>query len=451
MTILKEKEVTDIGPGSTSTSRHLYEKARNLSPDGAQGEGKYYAPYPHFWKRALGSRLWDVDGNEYLDYWCAAGPAILGHNHPEVNEAVKRTLDETGVLFCAPYPGEMELSQLLRRHVPGAEMSGYGCGGSDAVLYALRAARAYTGRSKILRFEGSYHGWYDGVLFNVAPPPDALKDGEYRPIPDSTGLPPDAIRNVLVCAYNDADQMEQLVSRHKDEIAAIIMEPISHTMGVIRPVPGFLERARQLCDTHGIALVFDEILTGFRHSLNGAQGLLGVTPDLAAFGKAMANGYPISAVTGKRQYMEQLTSRGKALFSGTFNGNPMCVTAAVTTINILERDNVHERLFRLGEMVSQGINHSARRYGIHGHCVSYGAVWSVYFTDQEIRNYRDLVRYHNREASQAFVRSLWQQGIFSKPKFANRWYLNAAHSEEDIQRTVEAADRFFSENRSALS
>jgi len=450
MVVRAGTQVDRIGPGDTSNSLRLYEEARRYSPQGVHGEGKYYPPYPHFWQRAAGARLWDVDGNEYIDYWGAAGPAILGHNHPVVREAVKRVLDDTGVLFCAPYPGELELAKLIRKHVPGAEMSGYGCGGSDAIVFALRAARAYTGRSKIVRFEGSYHGWYDAVLFSGSPPASKIKDDHYTPIPDSAGLPPDAIRNVLVGPYNDADRLEQVVTREKDDIAAIIVEPISHTMGVVEPQPGFLERARQLCDAHGIVLVFDEIITGFRHSLGGAQGLLRVTPDLTAFGKAMSNGFPISAVSGKQVLMDELTSQGKAYFSGTFNGNPLCVSAAMATLGVLERDGVHERLFRLGGMIAEGINSQCRRHGVRVHCLNYGSVWSVYFTDRPIRNYRDIVRHHNREASQAFVHAMWRKGFYSKPKMVNRWYISAAHTEEDILRTVQAVGEFLSENETVL-
>lgn len=443
-------QLVQIGPGETVRSQQLYEEARDWIPNGAQGEGKYYPPYPHYWKKAAGSRMWDVDGNEYLDYWCAAGPAVLGHNHPAVRDAVKRTLDETGVLFAGPYPGELELAKAIHRHVPGAEMAGFGCGGSDAVVYALRAARAYTGRTKILRFEGSWHGWYDGVLFSVDPKMDELTDGVYEPIAESEGLPPESRNNVVVCPYNDADHFERVVRQEREQLAAVIVEPISHTMGVVAPVPGFLERLRELCDAYDIPLVYDEIITGFRHALKGAQGLLGVTPDMTAFGKAMSNGFPISAVVGKRKYIEQLTPQGKAVFSGTFNGNPVCVSAALATIEVLEREKIHERLFSLGEMMADGINEHAQRSNVRAHCVNYGSVWSVYFTDHPIRSYRDLLTHHNADASQAFVRAMWTKGIYAKPKYANRWYLSAAHTAEDVERTVEAVGRFFADEKSAL-
>jgi glutamate-1-semialdehyde 2,1-aminomutase len=444
-------QVTLPAPGGSDVSRQLYEEARIYSPNGAQGEGKYYAPYPHFWKRASGARLWDVDDNEYVDYWCAAGPAVLGHNHPEVSRAVKQSMDDVGVLFCAPYPGELQLAKLINRHVPGAEMVGYACGGSDAVCFALRAARAFTGRPKILKFEGHYHGWYDGVLFSKEPGPELLVDGVYEPIAESTGLPPGAADHVIVCPYNDADYLEEVVERQSGQIAAIILEPIAHSMGVVLPAPGFLERARQLCDAHDIALIFDEILTGFRHSLEGAQGLLGVTPDLTAFGKAMSNGFPISAVVGKRRYMEALTPKGGAVFSGTFNGNPLCVSAAIASIGVLEREPIHERLFELSKVLADGINDLAKGHRVRAHAVGYGAAVSLYFTEQPVRNYRDLVRNHDRKANDAFIQSLWKRGFFTRPKQPSRLYFSAAHTREDVDRTLHAVGQFFAESKGMLT
>ncbi|MBI2321955.1 MAG: aspartate aminotransferase family protein [Chloroflexi bacterium] len=450
MALSQYGETIPTGPGDTSTSRRMHEEARRWSPQGVHGEGKHYEPYPHVWRRAVGARMWDVDGNEYVDYWCAAGPVILGHNHPAANDAAKRALDEIGVLFCAPYPGEMELAKLIRRYVLAAEMSGFGCGGSDAIVYALRAARSYTGRTKILRCEGSYHGWYDGVLFSVAPKPEQIVEGEYTAVPESTGLPPEAREHVVVCAYNDADQMERLVEQHKDELAAIIIEPISHSMGVVLPVPGFLERARQLCDAYGIVLIFDEIITGFRHGLGGAQGLLGVTPDLSAFGKAMANGYPICAVSGKQRFMQELAPHGRAFFSGTFNGNPLCVEAARATIRALDEGRVHDRVFRLGRMVADGINALARRHGVRVQCVQVGSTWCVYVADRAPQSYREILRHHDAEAGRAFVHHMWRRGFYTTPRRAAKWYINGAHTEEDIKRTIDAAGAFFAEHAASL-
>lgn len=448
---IKQLEASaSIGPGDTSSSRRLYEEARQYSPQGAQGEGKYYFPYPHFWSRGAGSRLWDVDGNEYVDYWCGAGPAVLGHNHSTVREAVKRTLDEVGVLFSAPYPGELELAKLVRKHVPSAEMSGFGCGGSDAIVFALRAARAHTGRTKIVRCEGSYHGWYDGVLFSVSPGVDQLRDGEYRPIPVSTGLPPESIQHVLTCPYNDPDALERLVTQHRHEIAAVILEPLSHTMGVIPPVPGFLQRAREVCDQYAIALVFDEVITGFRHHLGGIQAVMGVTPDLTAFGKAMSNGFPICAVSGRRAFMEELTPQGRAVFSGTYNGNPVCVTAALATIRILEDPSIYERLYKLGDHMRDSVNDLARRHGVRAHCVSFGSVWSIYFTDRPIRDYRSLLQHHDSKAHEALVRWMWREGFYTRLKRASRWHISASHSADDVQRTIDTIGRFFREHASVL-
>ena len=440
----------NIGPGSTATSYRLHEEASSYSPRGVQGDGKYYPPYPHYWQRASGAHIWDVDGNEYIDYWCGASPVVLGHSHPAISAAVKRTLDEVGELFCAPHVSELELTKLLRKHIPSAEMSAYGCGGTDAIIYAIRAARSYTGRSKILRFEGSYHGWYDDMLFSFSPDPSQITEGVYAAVPDSTGLPPAAALNVLVAPYNDADAAQQIVEANHDHLAAIIVEPVSHTMGVVLPEPGFLERLRQLADAFDIVLIFDEIITGFRHGLGGAEQLFGIRPDLTAFGKAMSNGFPISAVSGKAELISQLAPAGPAYYSGTFNGNPICVAAAIATISTMEAESVHQRLFELGAKVADGVNAEAKRYDVKAYCQQWGSIWSVYFADRPVRNYRELLQYHNPDANIAFVHAMWREGIFGMPRRANRWYISSAHSDEDIERTIAAVGRFFNEHKSAL-
>src|SRR5262245_37446556 len=232
-TLAKPTSSGDARLYQTPRSEALWQEARRHAPMGAQGEGKYYAPYPLFIDRAKGSRLWDADGNEYIDYWNGAGPCVLGHSHPEVNQAVKDTFDERGVLFCAPHQWEMELTRRISEAVPSAEMSAFGCGGSDALCYAVRTSRLYTKRSKILKFEGSYHGWYDGVLFSVTPDPAAIgPDDAPNAVPESGGLPPEAAKHITILQYNDQSAVERLFAAHGHEYACVIVEPVLHGAGV---------------------------------------------------------------------------------------------------------------------------------------------------------------------------------------------------------------------------
>lgn len=436
---------------ATGGSERLFEEARKYAPMGAHGEGKYYDPYPLFIDRAKGARLWDVDGNEYIDYWTAAGPAVLGHSHPAVNEAVKEAMDRHGILFCAPHEWEVRLARRISELVPSGEMSAFACGGSDALCFGVRAARTATGRTKILKFEGSYHGWYDGLLFNVSPDPGkAGADDAPESIPESEGLPPEAATHITILPYNDETLVERLLSAHGREYACIVVEPVMHGLGCITPKPGFLQFLREICDRYGIVLLFDEILTGFRHDVGGAQKLMGVTPDLTAFGKAMSNGFPICALSGNRAIMSHLAPQGRAFFSGTYNGNIMCVAAALKTIDLLADGSAHRKLWALGRLMTEGINAIVSRLGLRARARHYGSIVSLYFSDRLLMNYREVMRSHDRTLNRAFIDWLTAHGIYTKPKRVNRFMLSAAHTEDDIHRTVEVVEAFLVKHQEAL-
>ena len=270
---------------------------------GAHGDGKYYGPYPHFIARASGPYLWDADANRFIDYWNGAGPCVLGHGDEAVVDAVQSVSRARGQLYSAPNDLEVELAETLHRIIPCAEMSAFLNAGSDILCMAVRIARAATGRDLLVKFAGSYHGWHDDFVFNISSygaPPD--EHGAYEPIAESDGLMAGSIGSIRVLEFNHPTAARRLFEREGDRIAAVIVEPVMHgpATGSIAPKPGFLQELRSLCTRHGSVLIFDEILTGFRHALGGAQALLGVTPDLAAFGKALANGYPIAALCGGR-------------------------------------------------------------------------------------------------------------------------------------------------------
>ena len=437
----------------TSRSEALWQEARQYAPMGAHGTGKYHTPYPLFIQRALGSRLWDVDGNEYIDYWNGAGPCVLGHGHPEVNQAVKDVMDNHGVVYCAPHEWEHRLAKRLSEIIPCAEMSGFGCGGSDALCYAVRASRAYTGRTKILKFEGSYHGWYDGLLFNVTPDLDeAGADDAPLSVSESSGLPPEATQHITILPYNDEGRVERCIETNPDQYACMIVEPVMHGagVGVLEPAPGYLRFLRDICDRYGIVLVYDEILTGFRHHLGGAQKLMGVVPDVAAFGKAMSNGFPICALSGKREILSQLSPAGRAYFSGTYNGSILCTAAALKTIELLSDGSAHERLWALGRRLAEGIDATIQRLGLRARTRQYGSICSIHFTDRALGNYRDVIRHHDKDLNRAFADWLTDHGIYTKPRRVVRFSVSTAHTEADIDRTVEVIDGFLARHRSAL-
>ena len=439
----------------TSKSQELLREARSYSPGGTQGDGRWYEPYPLFISRAAGSHIWDVDGNAYIDYWASAGPAILGHNDPAVREAVVETLNEEGVLFTAPHPKEVQLAKLFSELIPCAEKTALcGGGGSDAMYNAVRVARAYTGRKKILKFEGGYHGWHDYYAASVNPPPAQAGPAESpHTVAVSHGSLPEAIDQIVVAPFNDEAALERIVEANKGELAAIIVEPVCHSAGCLIVREEFLRFIRELCDAHGIVLIFDEIITGFRHSLGGVQSLYGVIPDLGVFGKAMANGFPISAVAGGAEIMSLFGPEGPVFLSGTFMGHLLGVTAALKTIEILQSSDIHERLWALGSRVGEEINEVIDQLGLDARCYTYGSAWCLYFT-REVNSFRDIIEFTSHPGGhpkdRAFRKTLLNNGIFILPVKTNRAYISAAHSESDIDKTLDVTTRFLTEHQSEL-
>jgi glutamate-1-semialdehyde 2,1-aminomutase len=440
---------------SIEKSRQLHEEARRYSPAGVQGVGRFYAPFPLYMKKAFGARLWDVDDNEYVDYHASYGPASLGYNEPRVRQAVVDTMEHEGVLFAQPHPREVELCKTFTQIIPYAEKTSlHGGGGSDPLYNAVRLARAYTGRTKILKFEGGYHGWHDELALSVRPTTaQAGSSTEPRTVPVSAGAMPENAENTLVAPFNDDEITEKLVARHGNELAAIFIEPVAHSCGCLLMKPGFLKFLRQVCDTYGCLLVFDEIITGFRHGLEGAGAQQGVYPDIAAFGKAIANGFVIAALTGRNKVMSMLGPEGPVFFSGTFNGHLLSVAACQKTIEIMQTEPVHEKLFRLGKMAADGINKAIRESGIKAVCYNYGSIWCVYFTVDKVENYRDIVHFAATKDSRidrAYQAHLLNNGIYLQPNYTNRAFISYAHTEDDIQKTIDVSAAFFKEHASTL-
>lgn len=383
--------------------------------------------------------MYDVDGNEYIDFALGQGPLILGHSPPEVLDAVDSAM-RTGQLYAGQHELEIEVAEALVRLIPAAEACRFSLSGSEAVQAAMRLARAVTGRTKIVRFEGHYHGWFDNVLLNVATPPDKAGPRERpRPTLASAGQVDSVLDDYVVLPWNDLDLVDALFAEMGDSIAAIMTEPMMCNTGAIAPAPGYLEGLRDICDRYGSLLIMDEIITGFRLHLRGAQYRFGVTPDLATFAKAMAGGFPCSALVGKREYMERFAQ--DVNHSGTFNSNVVSMAAASATIAELERNDsaVYRQMNTVGTSLIEGLRDLADRHGIPMLVQGYPSAFHVSFTKQPVlSDYRDYVEHCDMERYSRFVVAMLEGGV----RLIGRgiWYISAAHTAEHVGRTLEVAE-----------
>jgi glutamate-1-semialdehyde 2,1-aminomutase len=415
------------------TQEALTQRAKAVIPGGVNS-GNRALPWPLVVDRAEGAYFTDIDGNTHLDYHAAFGPLILGHNHPGVNEAVRVATTNIDLMGAGVTPFEIDLAETLNRLVPSAERVVLANSGSEATFAALRLARAVTGRSYIVKFQGTYHGWHDAVAMNVITPPERM--GQKDPL--SLGMLQDTVDRTLILPYNDVEALRELLASRGDEIAAVLVEMIPHNIGCVLPTPEFLDALRAETTKHGSLLIFDEVITGFRHSLGGYQSICGVTPDLTTFAKAMANGYPIAALVGKAEYMDRFGPGGGVFFAGTYNGHPLNVQAALATIAALEDGSVHEHTFRLAQRAEEGLTEIAHELGIELSVKRFGSVFVPYFMDPNISRYDDLLR-NNDARDVAFRKGMCERGIFMIPTALKRNHVSAAHTDADIDRTLEVA------------
>lgn len=421
---------------SSSKSEELYRRACQVAPGGVNSSTRSTAPHLVF-QRAEGATLTDADGNTYIDYLGAFGPALLGHNHPAVRRRVIQEL-ESGVLMGAGTTElEIAVAEKIHQHVPSAEKVLLTNSGSEATFQALRVARASTGRSAIIKFQGCYHGTHDAVIANVASAADKI--GKLDPA--SAGIVPGALGHTLVCAFNDLDDVERTLESRRGEVAAIILEPVAHNVGCILPRPGFLQGLRALATAHGALLIFDEVITGFRHHLGGYQTVAQVTPDLTTLGKAIANGFPLAAVCGKAEVMDHFSTRagGRAYFAGTYNGNVAGCAAALATLDVLEREPVHEHVFRLGERLRRGLREIHQRLGVAATVEGFGSIFVTYFQDGPIESYADLVR-NDAARFVEYRRRLIERGIFELPLNLKRNHVSYSHTDAHVDRTLEVSE-----------
>ena len=426
-----------------SQSAALLARARKVLAGGVSSEFRKYS-YPHalFYTHGQGSHIFDVDGNDYLDFTLSQGPLILGHSHPRVLKLVGE-YSEAGQLFAGQHIAEIELAERLNRLIPSAEMMRFCLDGSEAVQTALRVARAYTGRSKFLRFEGHYHGWLDNVAWGLSTPSvEALGNREEPEVyPWSAGLADHSRDEFIILPWNDLELVSKTLATRHNEIAAIITEPVMCNNGCVLPEEGFLAGLRRLCDEYEIALIFDEVITGFRMGIGGAQQYFGVTPDLSVFAKAIASGYPLSAVTGKKRWMGMI-EEGKVIHAGTMNSSNPTVAAALATITVLEEEKPYERIFRLGERLMKGLTAAAIAHNQNLLVQGPGPMFCTSFTDlKRVRDYRDTLKGDKARLGR-FISAMHDERI----RIIGRglWYVSAAHTEAEIDDTIEVAARVLS-------
>lgn len=425
-------------------SANLLERAKRVLAGGVSSEfRKYNHPHALFYERAEGSRIYDADGNEYIDFTLSQGPLILGHNHPHVSRRVDEYA-QRGQLYAGQHLGEVELAEQLNRHIPSAELMRFCLDGSEAVQTAFRLARAKTGKPKFLRFEGHYHGWLDNVAWGLSMPSvDALGSEETPNVfPWTEGLPERVSEEFITIPWNNTDLLQRTVERHRDELAAIITEPIMCNNGCILPTEGYLQRIRDLCTQYDITCIFDEVITGFRTGLGGAQAYFGITPDLSIFAKAMASGYPISAIVGKREWMGLLET-GRVIHAGTMNSSNSTVAAALGTIEVLEGPGVYDRIYRLGRRLMDGLRELGQNHRTNLLVQGLGPMLHTGFTDlPEVRNFREVQQY-DRVKLGRFVAGMHDAGI----RIIGRglWYISAVHTDDDIDKALAEADRLLPE------
>lgn len=392
---------------------------------------------PIAFARAEGAYLYDADGNRYTDYHCAFGANVLGHRPPAVAAAIAKTAENLDLIGAGVLELEVEVAELLVNAIPCADQVAFCSSGSEATYHAVRLARAHTGRKQIIKFQGGYHGWHDYVAMNGQSSRQMI--GSYDPMSD--GMLFDAARYTAILPYNDAGAVEDYIRKNPGEVAAIIVEPIAHNMGAVIADKQFLSDLRRITTEHGVVLIFDEVITGFRHALGGYQSIVGVTPDLSTFGKAATSGYPIGIVAGRREIMERVgrTGEGAVFMGGTFNGTPSSMAAVKATIEELARPGVYERLFELGAYLRGEIDGIIARHGLKAQAAGFGSVWLVYFFDGAFRDYSDLLRNDN-DLDMRFRRALIAGRQVFQPLQLKRLYLSLSHDRAVLNDTLELID-----------
>jgi glutamate-1-semialdehyde 2,1-aminomutase len=432
---------------NTEESRQLYERTVGVLIEASSSSSRgpaNFGKYPIFMERGRGSRIFDVDGNEYIDWMMAFGALPLGHAHPEVVEAITGAA-ATGAHFATATPVELEVAEMLQLMVRNAERVRFANTGTEAVMAAIRLARGVTGRPKILKFEGHYHGWHDDLLVssNVMPVSALGLRSDPVKVPDSSGLNRSALDDTIVVPWNDLPALQRAIENHPGQIAAIITEGIMANMGVIPAAKGYLQGLEDLAKAHGILFILDETVTGFRIAPGGCQEYYKLSPDLVTFGKALGCGLPVAALCGRAEVMDAL-QWGGVLHYGTHNGSRIGMYAARANLRVLTRDNnaAFRHMYQIAERLCEGYRYVFRKKGVAAVVQNVGPMFQVMFTEQPaIRDYREFCQHVDRAAFQKFVLSLFEFGVYASPSAALHSIVTLAHTDEDVERTLEAAEK----------
>jgi len=417
-----------------TVSLKLFNQAKKLMPGGVNSPVRAFKAVggePFFVSHAKGSKIYDVDGNVYIDYVLSWGPLILGHAYPSVVKAVSEAAQK-GTSYGAPHRLEIELAKMVLKAYPSVEKIRMVNSGTEATMSAIRAARGFTGRDKVIKFEGCYHGHADGLLVKAGS--GATTFG----VPDSPGVPKDYARNTITLPFNDLKAVREVVRKHWKNIACIILEPVVGNIGCVLPKKGFLEGLRKLCDRYGIVLIFDEVMTGFRVSYGGAQEAFGIKPDMTCLGKVIGGGLPVGAYGGKREIMEMVAPEGPVYQAGTLSGNPLAMAAGIATLKVLSRKGVFEKILQKAEALEEGLKDAAKKAKVKVKFYRAGTMFCTYFTDREVYDYK-TARQSDTEKFSRFFRYLLSRGVYIAPSQFEAGFISLAHSDRDIQKTVEVA------------
>lgn len=423
----------------TTKSEELFKKAVNLMPGGVNSPVRAFGPvggHPVFIDSAKGQYLTDVDGNRYIDYIGSWGPMILGHNDDRVVEAVIKQIGK-GISYGAATEAEVEMAQLMCDIVPSLEMVRMVNSGTEAVMSAIRTARGFTGKNKFIKFEGNYHGHSDALLVKAGS--GVMTAG----IPDSSGVPANCVKDTLTAVYNDLDSVKKLFDENKDEIACVIVEPVSANMGVVLPKEGFLKGLRKLCDDNNALLIFDEVITGFRLGLTGASGYFNIHPDLITYGKIIGGGMPVGAYGGRADVMQVVSPVGSVYQAGTLSGNPVAMAAGITQLKILkETPEVYKKTFELGEMLRNGAADIIKEAGLPYKVTGIGSLSCIFFTDKEVTDYTSAKTSDTAEFARYFNHMLSRGNYFGPSQFESI-FVSAAHTKENIDKTLTDMKEYF--------
>lgn len=420
-------------------SEQLYQEALEHIVGGVNSPSRSYKAVgggaPVVMERAQGAYFWDVDGNKYIDYLAAYGPIITGHAHPHITKAIQHAA-ENGVLYGTPTPYEITFAKMLKEAIPSLEKVRFVNSGTEAVMTTIRVARAYTGRDKIVKFAGCYHGHSDLVLVAAGSGPSTLGT------PDSAGVPKSIAQEVITVPFNDVDAFKQAMDRWGNEVAAVLVEPIVGNFGIVEPKPGFLQAINDIAHAVGALVIYDEVITAFRFMYGGAQNLLGIEPDLTALGKIIGGGLPIGAYGGRKDIMEQVAPLGPAYQAGTMAGNPASILAGIACLEVLQQEGVYEHLDHLGAMLEAGILTHAKTYDIPVTINRLKGALTVYFSTEKVENYEQAER-TDGEMFAKFFKLMLHQGINLAPSKYEAWFITLAHTEEDIEYTIRAVEHAF--------